>query len=127
MVFPPSSQNPFRSLPIPGRRLPGRPQKPANREQKERSEGMAESSIDLSLATFEDIIQELKRRKLIAALYVSRVKGQHYQQSADVPSEKSRTFYCTDASPTGAAVLFCDGIQHCLDAMDDIEPQALGA
>ena len=86
---------------------------------------MAESSIDLSLATFEDIIQELKRRKLIAALYVSRVKGQHYQQSADVPSENSRTFYSTDASPTGVAVLFCDGIQHCLDTMDGIEPQAL--
>jgi hypothetical protein len=39
---------------------------------------MAESSIDLLLATFEDVIQELKRRKVIAALYVSRVKARHY-------------------------------------------------
>jgi hypothetical protein len=73
---------------------------------------MAESSIDLSAAAIEDIMAELKRRGLLAALYVS----------------KGRSFYCTEDSgmygtPAGTAALFCEAVQVCLNACDDGDPE----
>jgi hypothetical protein len=74
--------------------------------------------VDLSLATFEDIIAELERREVVAALVVSHVLGGRCTPHPELPPEKRETVYAdsrTGKHPALTAALLCDGIQWCLD------------
>jgi hypothetical protein len=85
--------------------------------------------VDLSLATFEDIVAELERRKVKVALVVSHVSGGRYTPHPELPPEKRETVYAdsrTGKHPALTAALLCDGIQWCLnDIIKDAEgPEA---
>ena len=78
---------------------------------------------DLSLPTIEDIVQELRRRKLNFGLYLD-LTGQ-YRRGGDLPSEKRADVYAygSEENPAWLAGNFCNGIQIALDKV--VEHQSL--
>jgi hypothetical protein len=74
--------------------------------------------IDLSIATIDDIVEELQRRRIVFALYVSHLKAGSYWPGGDVPSEvREKVYGDTFASknPLFLASQFCDGVQQALN------------
>jgi hypothetical protein len=80
--------------------------------------------MDLSAATIEDMVAELERRGMAAALCVSHVMEQHFTPSPDVPAEDRERVYATSwfaKHPAFRAHFLCNGIQWCLH---EIDPQS---
>jgi hypothetical protein len=67
---------------------------------------------ELSLATIDDIVEELRHRKLTFALYVNLLP--QYLASGDIPSEKRQEAYGSHGHPVRLACDLCDGIQMAL-------------
>ena len=84
----------------------------------------AEPTVDLSIATIQDIIQELRRRNLSFALCLNLLA--QYRPGRDIPSEERIATYGDDfaeRNPAFLASAFCEGIQMALNEVD--EPEAM--
>jgi hypothetical protein len=79
-----------------------------------------QSSIDLSLATIEDIVAELQKRRLEFALFVDHV-AHGSSPGGDVRWEERFGVYSAkkDSDPAEIANLLCNGIQWCLGHCDE--------
>jgi hypothetical protein len=75
---------------------------------------------DVSLATIDDIAQELERRGLCFVLYVDKM-GQ-FHAGGDVPARTQ--LYSSESNPARVAAVLCDGIQAALLKVDVVEQTA---
>jgi hypothetical protein len=73
-------------------------------------------SVELNIASVEDMVAELERRGLAVAVLVSHVRRQHYIPSSDVPpADREKVYGGTySRTPAESARYLCSGIQWCL-------------
>jgi hypothetical protein len=80
---------------------------------------------DLSLATLDDIVAELRTRKLDFALVVNHITGGGYIPGGDVQSEeRHRVYQGKTFGPQHPALVACDlidGVQLCLNKCPDLD------
>jgi hypothetical protein len=73
-------------------------------------------SVDLALATIDDMVSELERRGLRTAMVVSHGTGRHDLPGADAPPpDRGRVYGASQLNgPAEMAAFLCNGIQWCL-------------
>jgi hypothetical protein len=79
------------------------------------------ADVSLTLATPEDMLAELNRRGIRAALVLSHVQGGYYQPSPDLPSQDRECVvgdrFLSDLFHK--AWFLCQGVRWCLDDIYD--------